>query len=552
MRTARSRPAAPPWLAIAILAAGASPLATTLAAQTVESVGREADATPPWLASWRPLESLGDLTRTLPGARHELPNLLSRAAPKTGLFWSVGNPAGLAFEMDDSRADLGLSYDRNEGDYRRPLDPGSEANWRLEGTGWRPLGTRAGVIGRVEVRRTSLTDTTFSDVLSPYRGSPFVVLDTLGDGLDRTVARIEGAGGWGLGDVAVGLGFGYESQDTRTKRSNVPRTNRTAMPAATAGVAWRPGGRTLTIGVHARWQEHTETMAAFSIGAGSRIYAPAGYTEPVAFDLSSSVFVRRFERTAYAIGASASGDLGRTTWVVYGQRESRMEDRFSTVASGNDPLTDTWDATGWTLGAAARLTVGGLSLGVDGRYKTLDGEGVRGDIELLSFTAEERRLAISGDVRLGGDEPWLAELRAGLVHESRLRTDLIEQVASDISSWSPHVSGEVARRLSGRVSLSLGGSFVSYTPTASTPDAAMIGSAYEKWIAPELGLMATGATAWSGVSTLSIDASERTRLWLRGQWVAASPESPAQPLPDTPTGTRTHGLVTLGVTLSGS
>lgn len=542
-----------PWLglAAAALACGAFPCSGGVAAQTAESVGREADPTPAWLARWRPLESLADLTRTLPGARHELPDLLTRAAPREGLSWSAGNPAALAFEMDDTRADLGLSYDRDHGDYRRPLDPGSEANWRLEGMGWRPIGARSGVIGRVEVRRTSVTDTAFADVLAPYGSSPFVVLDTLGDGLNRTVARIEGAGGWAVGDFAFGLGLGYESQDTRTKRSNVPRTNRTAMPAATAGIAWRPGGRRFTIGFHARWQQNTEDIAVFSIGAGSRLYAPGGYTEPVALDVSSSSFTRRFERTAYAVGVGAAGQLGDAIWVVYGQRENRSEDRFTAFSIG-EPLTDTWDANGWTVGAAARLPFGALSVGVDGRFTALDGDGVRGDIGLPSFTAEERRLALSGDVRLDHGGPWLAELRTAVVRETRLRTDLIERVASDISAWSPRLSAEVARRLSRRIAFSIGGSFVSYTPAASTPDAATIGSAYQKWIAPELGLMATGATAWSGGTTLAIDATGRTRLWLRGQWVSARPDSPSEPQSDTPVGTRTHGVLTLGITLSGS
>lgn len=538
--------AAPAWLAAALTGAALAGPAPA-GGQSADAVGERPDPAPAWLSRWRPLETIGDLTRTLPAIEHGFPDALTRPEPRVGLLWTVGNPAALALEVDEARVDFGLAYADDSGDYRRPLDPGSRQGVRFSGLGWRTVGSGA-VIGRVGVERTSIGEGAFSDILVPYAGSPFVVLDTLGDALDRTLARIEGAGGWSLGEVAVGVGLGYESQDTRTQRTNVPRTNETATPGATLGVVWSGAGD-VRVGAHARWQQTAEDLVAFAIGAASRFYAPNGYVEPVAFDLNSAVFQRRYERTGWAAGLSVAGGLfGEGDWVVYGQRETLSEERFSPRT--NDPLTDTWDADGWTIGGAVGLSGSALSAMLDGRFTTLDGEGFRGDIELVSFTSAERRMSLEGDLRWRPTDAWTLAARVGLKHEERERSDLIEQVGTDISAWSPSAALEAARRLSGRLSISVGASGAGYSPSASTPDPEPVGPAYGKWIAPAPGLHATAAAGWAVRGTLHLRVGSASAVWLRGQYRTASPDASGPLLPDSPSGERSGWLTMLGATLT--
>ena len=112
------------------------------------------------------------------------------------------------------------------------------------------------------------------------------------------------------------------------------------------------------------------------------------------------------------------------------------------------------------------------------------------------------------------------------------------------------MAAEIARHLSRRVALSVGGSVERYSPTSSTPDPSTIGPAYEKWIAPELGVLATEATGWATRGTLHFQVTARNALWLSAQYRSVSPDSRSQPLPDTPIGDRQSFFVTAGATLT--
>lgn len=535
-------------LALGLIAAFAA--SAPLAGQATDPVRAPADpGDPAWTTRWSPLAQLGDLPRRLPGGEAVFPSLLVLPAPRVGLFWTAGNPAALPDEAADTWVGFRAERADVSGEYRRPLDPHTEVRTRLRGLGWRPLGARGAAIGRVVVDRQSLEEAVHSDVLVPYTSNPFVVLDTLGDGMNRTAARLEGAGGWRLGPVGVGLGLGYEAHETRTKVSAVPRTNRTAVPGVTGGVTLALSDA-LRLGAAGRWRQATHNLTVFSIGAPSRVFAPTGYEEPVAFNLSAIAFQRRLQRTAWAAGLALAGETGGVSWVAYGQRESLGEDRFN--PGSNDPLVDAWEARGWTAGAAARLALGEpWLLTLDARYTTLDGEAVRGDVELLNFTADESRLEAGAELRLLPAAGWEAAIAGRVVRESRLRRDRLQPTFSDIESWEPAAAAEVARHLSGRFALALGGAFSAYAPNSTTPDPAEIGPAYAEWIAPELGLHATDATAWAGTATARLRVGAGTHAWLRGRYGAVSAGTADPPLPDSPTGDRDGWTLTLGATLGG-
>lgn len=538
---------------IAVVSAlGALGMAATGPAPAAGQATEAAVATPraeqPWLARWRPLEVLGDLPRTLPGSESPFPALLALPPPRVGTLWTVGNPAALPHELADRRSDFSISREHRSGSYRRPLDPPEVATGTLIGSGWRPLSERAAVIGRLVVQRTGLADGAFSDQLMSYGTSPFAVFDTTGEAQTRTLVRVEGASGWRLGNLALGLALGYESQRTFTDGAKVPRLNRTATPGATVGLVWASSSGGLTIGVLGGLQETAQTSTIFSRAAASRAYTPEGYGPLVAFDLVEAGLRRRFERGAKGLTVSASGRAGSGKWIVYGRREALSERRFGTVTFRE--LSDNWDTRGWTLGGAGSLSSGSLDLALDARFTTLDGRGVRGDLDLEHFESTDRRLRIEA---AGGWKPsgaWEAGARLIVTGSASDRRDRLSRVGSEISSWSPALGVEVARRLSRGVAVSLGGVVSTYGVTSSTPSPGHFGPAWEKWIAPELGLMATGATGWAAQATLLTgSASDGRMVWLRAQYGRGQPVVPAVPSSDTPTGSRDRLDVTLGVVL---
>ena len=532
-------------VALGMGAAGPAPAA----AQAAEASAVTPGAEQPWLTRWRPLEVLGDLPRTLPGSESPFPALLTLPAPRVGTLWTAGNPAALPFELEDRRSDFSISREQRSGRYRRPLDPPEVTNGTLIGSGWRPLSERAAVIGRLVVERTGLGAGSFSDQLMPYGTSPFAVFDTTGEAQTRTLVRVEGASGWRLGNLAVGLGLGYESQRTLTDQAEVPRTNQTATPGATVGLVWASPSRNFTIGVLGGVQETAQSTRIYSGAAGSRAYTPEGYGPLVAFDLLEGGLARRFERGAKGLTVSAGG-TGRVKWVVYGRRETLTESRFGTLIELNR-VVDDWHTRGWTLGGAGAFSSGSLDIALDTRFTTLDGGGVRGDLDVEHFESTDRRLRLEADGRWTPSGGWEAGARLVLTRNTSDRWDRVSRAGSEISSWSPALGIEFARRLSERVAVSLGSVVSTYAVSSSTPDPGLFGPAWEKWIAPDLGLMATGATGWAAQATLLIGSSDSRMVWLQTQYGRGQPDTSAGLYSDTPMGSRDRFDLTVGVVLPG-
>lgn len=502
--------------------------------------------TPGWLERWSPLHLVADLPRTLPAAEGAVPALLTRPPPRVGLFWTAGNPGGLADELADFRAEFRAGRSDASGEYRRPMDPGEERQAGVSGLAWGRLGDRGAGVGRVVFERADSGEPAFADVPLPYGSGPLAVLDTLGDPLNRTAVRVEGAGGWRAGPVGLGLGLAFESQDTRTEASPVPRTMRTASPGVTGGVSWAPEKGGVRVGAHGRWQRSAHTLAIFSVAAPSRVYALEGYNDPVPIGLNATLFQRRLVRETWAAGGGVGGgSVDGLAWAAFAQRERLTEERFDPRTA--DPLADGWEADAWTAGAAIRapLLSRRLLVAADARYTTLDGEARRGDLEGITFLADEEHLELSGEARLEVGRAWRIGARAGLVHEARTRRDALAEARSEIEGWAPSAGLEAAALL-GRLAVGLGGAVAFESPDSSIPDPTSLGPVYRRWIAPELAIETAEAWSRSLSATLRFRARETTAVWLRGTWGAVSATDPP---PDVPDGRRRMWAIALGVLL---
>jgi hypothetical protein len=480
---------------IACLVTCASVFAAALQAQLLDS--------PDWSRDWSPLRLLADLPAGDLRSSLQAPALLTRPSPAAGLFWTTGNPAALPDEQVERWSSYRLDGGETDGQYRRPLDPGTDSRIRLSVEGWGNVTARSAAAGRVVLERAHLGGPAAANQIAPYGSNPLVVLDTSATDLGSTTARIEGAVGMGLGPFGLGVALGFDAGDTRTVAAPVPRTIRSVVPAAVVGATWRPpGSDRLRIGVQGRWQQPTDRINLFSLAAPTRVYQLTGYGEPAPIDVVATFYRRDIEGHTLGLGTGVAAGIAGVQVVLHGEL-ARAEERHSSVEV-NDPPTDTWTADVVRLGASAER---GL---FDDRLRVLAAVTrvvLNGETRLyrvadrVAFTAREGSLDLVLDARAELD-PWQVGLRASGRHQSRLRVDSLVGATSDVRSWTSVASLEVARALGPRFLVAVGGAYGGYRAAGSIPNPSQLGTVYRMYAGPELALDATDATALMGTLTL--------------------------------------------------
>jgi len=523
---------------------------TVAAAQTLGSPAAPGGAEMPrWLTRWSPVGLTGDLPRELPGAATALPYLLTLPAPRVGLFWTAANPAGLPTDVYDDYAQFRLGVRQNDGSYRRPLDGGKDRRIGGTGFGWKDLAANGAAIGRLVVDRMDQDAGAHADVVLPHSSNPFVVLDTIGDAMSGIVVRLEGAGGWRIGALGLGLGLGYDGRVISTEVSTAPRKYRVSAAGANGGLSYDLFDGALQLGVHGRWEQIAQTTLISSYASATRVYVLSGYYDPVPLDLDRQGYYRRFDRNATAWGGSVGGILLGAKWTVFAQRDKLSEKQ--SVQIEDDPPTDGWDADGWSGGLAAQLAIGDslVLVTVTAEYATLSGQALRMDLEEVNFSAEESGWYVGSEVRLLPHNGWTAAVRLGTGRESRVRRDYLARLASDLKAWAPAVSIEVARALPAGFSLSVGIGYSQHAPWGSIPDPAVMGEGYQDWIAPELSLYSTDASSITGTLVILWQAKPGLSFWAQGRAASLSGDAGTSGLPLTPEGKRKLGSIEVGVTM---
>ncbi|MHB1225765.1 MAG: DUF6850 family outer membrane beta-barrel protein, partial [Gemmatimonadaceae bacterium] len=447
-------------------------LAATPASARTQSVGG-GGGLPDWVTAWSPATVAGSLPRRLPRAAPAVPTLLY-PVEQVGLFWSGGNPGALAWEAVSGRNEISLSHASEDGDYRRPLDPASTAVTSATGLGWQPLGARGAGIGRVSIDRTTNDPGSRSDVMRPYGSSPLVMVDSSTSALRTTGARLEGAGGWRLGEWGVGLALGYDTRRTSTVQAGLVRHNRGVIPGARVGVARRFGGSGIHAGVHAGWQGGEESTDVIAVGAAGRVALLEGYRE-VDWIFIGQPRYRRTSRSAVTGGAGIGGTLGGGRWVAYADGVTLTE-RLA-VDRSDEPVEDRWATTGATVGAALQLPVLSrrATLTVQARRRTLVGDatlygdrtGLATDETETSGSAELRYLAPSG--------AWGASVRASVLSEQRERADSVANMTSNTDGLTPTFHVELTRRLTERLTIIGGYGLAQYDGGGTIPSAEAAG-----------------------------------------------------------------------------
>lgn len=517
-------------------------LAAALAPPSVaaQSLGlNPAQDRPRWLTAWSPLDWDPDLTRRLPSANLLIPGYRTRI----GEFWTAGNPAALAREVDTSHTEFALAGSRQRGDYRRPLDPGGTELMQLRGESWRSLQPGFSLIGRVVADREELDPGTASDETEPYSSSPFVTLDTSQAAVRRTRVRLDGAGGWQLGSWGLGLGLGLENRDHQTNESGLTRRVRGTTAGVVLGASRRLGS--FDLGVYGRYRNRNETIRLTEVTAQGKVYQLEGLRDVALIDFLEAYY-RRIDEVSTAAGASTSGPLGGGVLAGYGEVR-RLTERMS-VQEQNNPLEDSWRVTGWAAGLAWRRPL-------NRRWSleaSLSGAGLTGKADAafdstgVFYTSHERRAA--GQIELHFDShAWELAAGVGFEHEVSDDADTAPDVSARVSSTSPSLQ-LLAGRQWGAVRIILSAAALFYAPSSRIPDPNARGQAFRRFIAPGLDLYGLAARPSAVAARLEWRVSAGSTLWISGRTESLSPR--AAPLtPFSPNGSRRATALEMGVTL---
>lgn len=526
--TGRLHPVWPVWPLAVVVTLGLVAGATPAKAQTPDGLAapRPVDE-PAWMSAWSPLRPLGQLVLNRPVSNPILPSVLLDPPPRVGAFWNAGNPGAIAHEIESSYLRAGSGYEEASGEQRRPLDPATGIHRRVEGRAWGPMGESGAGTGHVTLLRSRFAEGANATVPVPYATSPLVLGDSLGHTLGATTARVEGAGGWALGEVAFGLAMGFEAEEARTVASSAPRSVRTSTPGLSMGLTWRPAEGVPRLGAYTRWRRSVRAVQVIARTAPDRVYEFVGFDEPLRA-AGGGFFSRRLESGARAVGASLSGHDFGLRWVVWGQTETLTDERFEDLT--REPVVETWEADSGSGGLGLEGTLGErLRASLVGRYTTVSGDLFRPRFDDPTYAAEMNRWRWTGDLRLVGDGEWRGGLRVHLVRDARTREDRVARVSSRFTAWEYGAGLTVGRELTSGLRLSLGGGLTRYVPTAiQVPNPAAMEELYRLWIAPELAVYATEATVRSGMATLSVDVSPGTALWLRAAAADLSPGEAGQ------------------------
>ena len=499
--------------------------------------------------SWAALSSAGDVGRGGPTLIPAL-ELVRRAPPRIGMFWSAGNPGSLIGEIDSARVDYSVSGVNESGEFRRPLVPSEVKLITLRATGWRRLGTRGAAIGRVQLRRSGL-DGNANHALGfqPYTGSPLVPTDSVSPVLVQSSALLEGGMAWRVAEYEFGGMAGLAVADNRAEKTRIGRQGRAASPSIALGITRHLYGP-VRVGIHGRAGMRNERINTIPINADEYVLQLEGLNEvePIVLAIPQGYY-RLFRGRHHAFGLSASSGLWGMTVVGFAERGG-LHERHSS-ATENDPPSDAWITATRTLGGALAgdLLDGVIRAVVEGRYTGLNGDATRHDLDGRIYRAEDHRLQIIGDVRItvpGRD--WTAAVRGFMRRDRRMHRDALAELGTEMVTLIGGATAEVERGFVAGGRIAGGYGFAVYTPSSTIPAGETLGPIFQKLIAPELEWYTTPALTHRATLTASLPVGMRTFLWLGLDADRTTPRE-ASPTAFRPTGQRLTTALTVGATL---
>jgi hypothetical protein len=504
----------------------------------------------PFLATsdrWSPLVPVADIPTLLLHSGAMLPRHLLAPEPRVGAAWTAGNPAGFAVDLQGDRSEFWLVRSVGDGDYRRPNDPVSRTAAAIGLGGERTAGS-GGVIGRIALHDQRLEGSHALGV-DPFTSSPHALSDSAGVDMRQSVVRLEGAGGWTVGPVHLGVGLGYRAWDGRSEADANPRFQRGSTSGVVVGALYSIAPVGVRIGPHLRVRSGAEMYSRTARTDVVRLVPVLGYGEPVPRNLAPVTSrPARTERSARAVGMTVAGDAGGIGWAAFAERATSREEQ--STAFENEPPIDLWEASAIEVGGAARGSLAPrfewvLELG----WTRLEGDANRPEFaeEGILFEALESRVVGSIELRSHLAERWTLATRVRAAREARERTDLLAGLTTDLATWSPGAGAELTGRLTDGFSIGVAYGLVRAYPVGRLPNPDQLGPGYRRWVAPELSIYATPGTAREGAITARVDHRGRA-IWLRLGYDTLAPTGTSR-LPALPPGERARWAAAGGIVM---
>jgi hypothetical protein len=504
---------------------------------------------PGWAGAWSPLRPITTQLRHLPlGAAVD--DWGFGLSPRSGLLWTAGNPAGLASDVTESRAWLGLSRSDQGGEYRRPLDPNGVGTWTLGGLGWRPLG-RGAVAGRIAFDSRHASVATGTDVLAPYDADPFVMVDTSSPGRNSTHATLEGAAGWRFGGWHMGFSLGAELHRDRSQNTRFSRIGRSSVTGAMVGIGRRISPLDLTLALHGRWLGRRETHLLSTTPGGSTVFILFGYDEPDTIAVSPpGGLLRRTTADGFAAGAALQGRVGSVDWIAFVERGAWDAGHVFAVAVDN-PATDRWKATATAMGLSGGVPLfDRVLLRLDARYDRLNGDARRADLQGVVFRIADSRLRLGGSLELlDPASPWQLALSLRGDQVKLDREDFLAGAPLHLTAWMSEAALAVGRHF-GNGSAGVVVAAGLFTPAAAIPDPATLGPVYGTYLAPEQSLNAVAALPLSAGLWMRYRFSAGVAAYLQALGGRTAARGVLPPIPFLPTGDRHQTRITAGIELT--
>lgn len=525
------------WRILASLLFSAVPLGSQLIAQHATAHARLDEA-------WRPLGHRADLPRELPWSSATVSLLFHE--PRTGIFWSSGNPAALVDDIGERQTQYAIDVGRERGSWRRPLDPGEVTRRSASGTGWTRVSPRLALMGRAVASRESHDPGTRANSTRPYASTPYVTLDTSGSPTADARVDLEGVTSLAIADWRIGAALGLQSAQRQSWASGLVRRNRRAVPAVAAGATRMFGA--FASGPYVRWQGTSETIQLIERDAEGTVVQLEGLRDVPRLDVLEVYYRRQTDRVATA-GWSFGGTIRNLAWAAFIER-SALAERL-TQQRTNDPAEDRWNAAEWATGAAYEHRRGAHDrFLLRGTYVSLTGTGdAAADTSGVLFRAHEAVFSSRAEWRrVPSEEGWRIVATLSLDYGDRQRNAPSVPMTSRIEGLTTSAALEVGRYASRRLFAGSAIALGHYSANSAFPAPFSLGQSYRDFILGEYDLLARSSHATSAATGVRWVASSSITWWLHLSATHLAPSGPA-PTAFGPHGSRARVGLATGVTL---
>ncbi len=422
------------------------------------------------------------------------------------------------------------------GTWRRKVDVAQGSMQGAGAFGGLKLGTRAALLGGVELERTTNAPSTGA-LLNSFTTAPFAVLDTFAPQLTGTALRLEGTMARTVGRWDAGLTARYAGVEAVSEHSSRMRTEQASALEFVAGAGRQVGGSS-RVAASARWRDANETVRLRPNPFGGIAYYFVGFEDPLPLSYDQNIIYRRSANGALNASLIATtGSVRRGAGLVVQQLQ--QHDNQHTQRLANAPL-DRWSSTGWGGTVTAHLALRDTMRRVSARLsaKSVDDETRRHDLSAVVHRATRSEATFG--LRAETPVPWIAGTRWTFGLDTRMENATHDDYLRR-THWSRKANGWLGsaradwQSRAGH-SLAVLGAFGMLTPTSVLPAPSTLGPVFRRWLYDAFAMEGTPSSTTRGAVDAGWKLGNGDFIHLVVDGTVTSPRNATLPL--LPTGKR--------------